>query len=198
MQEIILVLGAIVGLLTLALVVFIVILMRRASASNGVEALSKIEGRFADIEKLAAQIDKTVRDELSRGRDETASGARLLREEVTGAFGILSEGTRGAMRDLGEAQHARLDDFSGRLEILKSDAGANAASLRDQVTQSLTQLGENVRTTISSIPSFLRLGSVPSRSWRPKYLCNRGDHVEQHDRRTETWIHAVSRCQGLS
>src|SRR3954454_10063407 len=51
---------------------------------------------------------------------------------------------------------------------------------------------------ISSIPSFLRLGSVPSRSWRPKYLCNRGDHVEQYDRRTETRLHAVSGCQGFS
>jgi hypothetical protein len=146
MQEILPIVGAILGFLTFVLVALIALWMRTASNLDGVEALRKLEGRFVDLERLAAQIDKTVRDELSRGREETASGARLLREEINGAFGTLSEGNRGAMRHLGEAQHARLDDFSGRLEVLKSDAGVNAASLRDQVSQSLTQLGENVRT----------------------------------------------------
>ena len=60
------------------------------------------------------------------------------------------------------------------------------------------QLGSEQQQQSSSIPSFLRLESAHFRSCRPKYRCNRGDYVEQDDRRTETRVPAVSGCQGLS
>lgn len=143
--------AAALSFLTVLLAIYIVVLVRGLSADAAADAIRRLEAKFPVIEGQITAIDRTVRDEFARGRDEAAKASRMLREEIAGSFASLSDATRGAMKDLGDAQQGRLEDFSKRLEALKVDLSQSAIALRDQVGGTLTLLGDGVRESVQSL-----------------------------------------------
>ena len=149
--DLVLTAAAVLSLLNLIFAIYISITLKGLSTQASVDAIRQLEAKFSAIEGQIVGIDRMVRDELARGRDETANASRMLREEITGSFASLSDATRGAMKDLGDAQQGRLEDFSKRLDSLRTDLSQNATMLRDQVGLTLTRLGDSVRESVQAL-----------------------------------------------
>jgi DNA recombination protein RmuC len=82
------------------------------------------------IEPALQQLDQGLRDELSRGRGEAAAGARMIREELTGA-----------MKQLGELQLQVLDatrrTIEERLDAMRADNSEKLEAMRLTVDEKL-------------------------------------------------------------
>jgi len=103
------------------------------------------------VEIAIARVEQGLRDELARGRQETATGSKLLREEVIGAFASLADQVRKAMSDLSAGQGVRLDGFGNRLNEAKSEAAGNARALREEVQQTLRLLGDRLAAAVAEL-----------------------------------------------
>jgi DNA recombination protein RmuC len=88
--------------------------------------------RAADtrIEPALARLDQGLRDELSRGRSEGATGAKLLREEITTA-----------LKQLGELQLQVFDQarrtLEHRLDAMRADNAEKLEAMRATVDEKL-------------------------------------------------------------
>lgn len=138
-----------VALSAIAVALCIIIVFRSGRNSAGLP--DTVVLRFAALETAIASTDRLVRDEFARGRDETSSGSRSLREEVVGAFSSLSDTMRKAMSDLADAQKAKLDDFGTRLSEARTEANGSAKALREEVQNTLKQLGEGIVTSVEAL-----------------------------------------------
>ena len=96
------------------------------------------------LEAPLARLERGLRDEFARGRQEGATGSKLLREEVTGSFGSLAENVRNSIADLASGQQQQLDGFSHRLTEARAEAATNAKALREEVQLSLRQMAEQL------------------------------------------------------
>ena len=84
----------------------------------------------APIEPALSRLDQGWRDELSRSRNENAAGAKLLREEITGA-----------LKQLGELQLQVLDSarrtIEQRLDAMRTDNAEKLEAMRATVDEKL-------------------------------------------------------------
>jgi DNA recombination protein RmuC len=103
------------------------------------------------LEAAIGRLEQGLRDELARGRRDSASDSKLLREEVIGAFGALADNVRNAMSDLAGGQRLQLDGFANRLNEAKSEAAANAGALRGEVQRTLQQLGDRLAVAVTEL-----------------------------------------------
>lgn len=103
------------------------------------------------LETVVAKLEQGLRDELARGRQESATGSKLLREEVIGAFASLADNVRKAVSDLSAAQNVQLDGFGNRLNEAKSEATANARALREEVQQTFRLLGDRLAVAVAEL-----------------------------------------------
>jgi DNA recombination protein RmuC len=110
-----------------------------------------LSSRQQGPEETLATLEQELRDEFSRGRQESATGSKLLREEVIGAFGSLADNVRNAMSDLACGQSVQLDGFAQRLNEAKSEAAANSKALREEVQRTLQQLGDRLGVAVSEL-----------------------------------------------
>jgi DNA recombination protein RmuC len=127
----------------------IVIVFRSARPANGMP--ETVQVRFQTLESAIARTDALIRDEFARGRDESSSGSRSLREEVIGAFSALSETMRNAIGDLAEAQRAKLDDFGIRINESRAEGSDRAKALREEVQNALKQLGHGIVNSVEAL-----------------------------------------------
>src|SRR5262249_59190727 len=88
-----------------ALALAIFVRLRRAESSS----------RALGLETTITKMEQGLRDELARGRQESATGSKLLRDEVIGAFAALADNLRKAMADLSAGAGGQLDGFGDRL-----------------------------------------------------------------------------------
>jgi DNA recombination protein RmuC len=111
-------------------------------------------GRVDPRQGFAASIaglERALRDEFAHGRHESATGSKLLREEVIGNFGSLADSVRRAMADLASGQKLQLDGFSGRLNEARSEAAANAKALREELQQTLGRMGDRLAVAVNEL-----------------------------------------------
>jgi DNA recombination protein RmuC len=126
---IVLVVLAVVGL------VLIILLLRKGPAD-----LSPVLARLDNLERSQDKVATAVRDELSRGRSESAEASRLLRQEVgDSAKGTLDSLVRG-LADLGDQQGKRLDAFAEQLSKATEASQADARLLREENAKSIQNL----------------------------------------------------------
>jgi DNA recombination protein RmuC len=107
--------------------------------------------RTQALETAIARSEQGLRDELARARQENATGSKLLREEVIGAFASLAETVRQAMSDLATLQGIQLNGFADRLTEAKSEAAGSAKALRGEVNQTLQQLGDRLSLAVTEL-----------------------------------------------
>jgi DNA recombination protein RmuC len=130
-----------IAMVGVALAATIIIRLTHSGSSSRLQSLEAVIGR----------VEKGVRDEFALGRHESATGSKLLREEVIGTFGSLADNVRNAMSDLASGQRVQLDGFANRLNESKSEAAANAKALREEVQRTLQQLGDRLGVAVSEL-----------------------------------------------
>src|SRR6266446_1914732 len=147
-----------------AVILCILIIYRSARAPSAISPV--LEQRLISIEGAIGRSDAILRDEFGRGREEVRESSRSLREEVTGLFGNLSDGLRASLGEkldtvtgqitaLTEGNERRQDvlrtNVEAKLGELNTDAGLTAKALREEITNSLQNLGGALSQTIDQI-----------------------------------------------
>lgn len=124
--------------LAVVALVLMVLLLRKGPAD-----LSPVLARLDNLERSQDKVATAVRDELSRGRSESAEASRLLRQEVgESAKGTLDSLVRG-LADLGDQQGKRLDAFAEQLSKATEASQADARLLREDNAKSIQSLSES-------------------------------------------------------
>ena len=121
--------------LAVVALVLLVLLLRKGPAD-----LSPVLARLDNLERSQDKVATAVRDELSRGRSESAEASRLLRQEVgESAKGTLDSLVRG-LADLGDQQGKRLDAFAEQLSKATEASQADARLLREENAKAIQNL----------------------------------------------------------
>ena len=82
--------------------------------------------RLGRMENAFTVLDRGMRDEFSRGREETGANSKLLKEEVSTSFGTLASSVTGSITALAQTERALLEGFGERLKEMKADATGHA------------------------------------------------------------------------
>jgi len=127
-----------VAILGVALAAAILLRLVRSAPASQQESFEKSIGR----------LEQDLRDEFARGRHESATGSKLLREEVIGNFGALADSVRHAVADLASGQQRQLEGFSNCLTESRSEASTNARALREELQLTFKQIGEQLGAAV--------------------------------------------------
>jgi len=122
-----------------AILVLVVILLRRAPA----DILSFIQAYFSIFEKNQENVERSVREESSKNRQESAFLAKQNREEMSGTFKLFSDSLLGRMTEISTLQKNQLDVFSGQLLSLTQSNEAKMSQMRETVESRLQVLQDD-------------------------------------------------------
>ncbi|MBI4633612.1 MAG: DNA recombination protein RmuC [Deltaproteobacteria bacterium] len=152
----------------IAALVFLYLLLRKASYTDP----SLLASRLDAFEKAQERTERAVREEVARSRDESAQGAKQLREEVVATLSGISEMMAKTMKDLAAAEKTQLETMSstigklsdsnekkleevrvtveGKLQSIQSDNAKQLDQMRQTVDEKLQgtlekRLGESFR-----------------------------------------------------
>lgn len=128
-------------LLAVLLVVMVwKLLQRRSDTSTGVD----LAPRFDELAKGLDRSEKTLKDELSRNREEAATSSRQLREEVSKSIGGLVESVLAQIRAFGEFQTKQLEIFANQLKETGQLTAEKLDSARTANAEQLKNFGETL------------------------------------------------------
>jgi len=135
MNDIISIVSAVLSLIS---VICIILLLRRSSAD-----FSPLQNRFDALDTAQDRSVTSVREESARSRTEATETSRQLRGELTSNVQTLQQTLLSTLTDLGGQQHTALDRFAIQIKGITDAAHENGRSLREEITRSLTQVGEH-------------------------------------------------------
>lgn len=147
-------LAAVLVLLLVNLILLLVLLRRRV-AVDPAPLLPRLEA----LEKAQERTERTVREEIARGRDEGGQQARQLREELSVGQTRLGDSL---LQHVGTLTQTQQTQFENLLEALGRMAEANHASagkLREEVRTTIGGLNDSVLQAIGQL-STLQKGQL--------------------------------------
>jgi DNA recombination protein RmuC len=142
---------AAVVILLLVVIVLQVLLFRQRSAAG----MSPLQHRLDSIERGQERTERTIRDEIAKGRDETGAQARGMREEMGASLKQVGDSMA---RNLGEMSRAQRNQFDSllrslgsltesnerRLDNLKTAVDGKLQLIRDDNAKQLEQMRQTV------------------------------------------------------
>jgi DNA recombination protein RmuC len=133
--------------LLIGTVIWLVILLRKASRP-GFEALSV---RLDAFERSQEGIERAIREEAAKSRDEMNKAAREQRLELTGIVKNFGDSVAQRMVEVANLQKGQLEIFSDQLNSFAKSSGDRLDAIRGESARSAKQLREEVVTTLRSI-----------------------------------------------
>lgn len=134
MTELLLIL---ITILTAAAVALLVLLLSRSS-----RPAPGLEARLDSLSRGGERLERGLREELSRNREETNILSRQGREEQSASFRHLGESLQKRMVEIAQFQKAQLDIFAGQLQSLTGSTEQRFDKLRETVEGQLRLLQE--------------------------------------------------------
>jgi DNA recombination protein RmuC len=125
-------------ILILVLLCFLIVKVIRLGAGQ-----SPLESRIDTLERMLERTDRTVREELARGREEAQALGRQGREENIAAVQALGDGLLKRMSELAGFQKSQLDIFADQLKNLTSTNDARMEKLRETLQNRLQSIQED-------------------------------------------------------
>ena len=150
-------------LLLIATLICLLILLRKASRP-GFEALS---GRLDAFERSQEGIERVVREEAAKSREEMNNAARDQRLELAQIVKNFGDSVGQRMMELGNSQKTQLEIFSDQLNSFAKSSGERLDAIRGESARSAKQLREG-RSAVSS--ACVRSRTVCSRT---SFWCRR-------------------------
>jgi DNA recombination protein RmuC len=149
-------------LIILVIVNIVVTLTKKISISHN-DVLTKLNNVHSDVSK----IDRLIRDEFGRNREENQKASKENREELSNSFKTLSETLTKTVAELSNAQKNQFDIFSRQLnnlvnvfdEKLKNlieKSENEAKDNRNELNNSFKMLGDNLTKTLKDFSDVLR------------------------------------------
>jgi DNA recombination protein RmuC len=100
-----------IAVVLVAILILVVILLKRAPTDSS----SLIQAYFAIFEKNQENMERSIREESSKNRQESAYLAKQNREEMSGTFKLFSDSLLGRMTETSTLQKNQLEVFSSQL-----------------------------------------------------------------------------------
>jgi DNA recombination protein RmuC len=130
-----------------AAVALLLMLLKKASQA----ASPALSSRLDAFEKAQERIERAVREEVSRNRDELGKAAREQRQELTEAFKTFGDSVVQRMMEVATMQKGQFEVFSGQLAAFAKASGERLDGVRTESATGARQLREEVVTTLKSI-----------------------------------------------
>lgn len=121
-----------------AVLILVIILLKRAPS----DSLSLIQAYFAIFEKNQENMERSLREESSKNRQEIAFLAKQNREEMSGTFKLFTDSLLGRMAETATMQKNQLEVFSGQLLSLTQSNEQRLNQMRETVESRLRALQE--------------------------------------------------------
>jgi DNA recombination protein RmuC len=125
--------------LIVLLLVIAIILLIKVSRLGG----QSLEPRLASLERMLERTERTLREELARGREEAQTLGRQGREESIGAMQTLGDGLLKRMSELAGLQKSQLDIFADQLKNLTDTNDSRMEKLRETLQNRLQAIQED-------------------------------------------------------
>ena len=125
--------------LIIALLIITSILLIKVSRLGG----QSLEPRLASLERMLERNERTLREELVRGREEAQTLGRQGREESIGAMQTLGDGLLKRMSELAGLQKSQLDIFADQLKNLIDTNDSRMEKLRETLQNRLQAIQED-------------------------------------------------------
>ncbi len=113
--------------------------------------LSEIESLFSAAEKGNERVERSVRDEIARNREEGATAARELREEIAGGTRGLTDSFLSRIAEIAQLQQTQLESFAGQLAALTKTNAEKLEGMRNTVEGKLSALQQDSAQKLEQI-----------------------------------------------
>lgn len=124
----------------IAVLVFLVLSLHRRDYSSRLEELKM---RLGEAEKSQERIERTVREEIMRNREESATASRNLREETMNTLKGFNDSVLNLMQKNAAAQNDQLGIFSQQLTALTQSNEQRLEKMRETVEVRLKSLQDD-------------------------------------------------------
>src|SRR2546421_1654285 len=131
----------IISLILLAvanLILLVVLLLTRSKDSS-----AELKEKLAVIDGGQKRIESSVKEEVSRNREEMNSIAKDSRQELAGAIRTLGDNNAARMTEIGEGQKNQLDSFARQLGGLTEATERRLETMRTTIERKLSALQED-------------------------------------------------------
>jgi DNA recombination protein RmuC len=128
-----------IAVVLVAILILVVILLKRAPTDSS----SLIQAYFAIFEKNQENMERSIREESSKNRQESAYLAKQNREEMSGTFKLFSDSLLGRMTETSTLQKNQLEVFSSQLLSLTQSNEQRLNQMRETVESRLRVLQED-------------------------------------------------------
>ena len=127
------------GIITLLVAVNFFLLLKQKSTNEGASALNAL----IKFEQQLAQIEKQVKDNAQRNREESQGAFKLQREELTKSLTQFEERFENNSRRLNEVLKERFSALNEKQARLSTEAEKRIKDVRDIVEKQLKELRED-------------------------------------------------------
>lgn len=147
-------------LLSVASLALLLVVLKRASQSNVLPLVSRLDA----LERAEERTEHSVREEVVLSREELSRATREQRQELTEAFKIFSGSVVERMTDVAGSQKGQLEAFSTqlgsfakasgeRLDAARVESATIGKQLREEVVGSLGSVSEMIAKTMGELAS---------------------------------------------
>jgi len=120
-------------------VILLLVLLKRSPDTK----LLQFETQLSSLEKNQERTERTLKEEIAKNREETASSSKQLREEVSTSLKSLNDSLLKQMTNISELQEGRFKTFSGQLADLTQTNEQRLEKMRATVEERLKLLQED-------------------------------------------------------
>jgi Uncharacterized protein conserved in bacteria len=103
----------------------------------------QIGARLESFEKNQEKTERILREETFKNREENLSNAKLLREELSNSFRMVSDALMGRMTEIANLQRSQLEIFTAQLTNLTKSNEEKMEQIRQTLEEKLRQLQED-------------------------------------------------------
>ena len=127
-------------IVTLASLILLALVLARLSR---VASSASLDVRIDALERQLERLERMLRDELARNREEAQESARRAREESTSLIGALGDSLLKRMSEIAGLQKNQLDIFAGQLKTMTASNEGRLDKLRETVEDRLRLIQED-------------------------------------------------------
>ncbi|MEK7671725.1 MAG: DNA recombination protein RmuC, partial [Bacteroidota bacterium] len=140
---------------TVLLVIVLLVLLFLLFRGSRSEAFVRLGKELAVLQESAERLERSLRDELARSREEAGSNSSQNRKELSGSLSSFADGLRGQITDISSLQKNQLEIFSDeikhlaqateqRLDKMRETVEGRLKSLQDENSRKLEQMRATV------------------------------------------------------
>ena len=129
----------VIAVLLILAIALLIALLRRKPESQ----LLHMENQIGQIEKGQERMERSVKDEIAKNRDEATSNAKQGREEMTNTLNTFSDSLLSRMTEIATLQKNQLDTFSAQLSKLTESNEGRMDEMRKTIEEKIKSLQED-------------------------------------------------------